>query len=381
MNKVPFFSLQLNHFSQAFYVALRFLSLIFLAGCGVQSEINPTRTLFTPLPTTPTVQNSQTVFLTATRSGVTTEPTVTVTTSLSPSFTPTATKTPTVVIPTATKTITPTPTATLTMEEWQEKWQLIDARIEAMMASNNDCQIPCWWGIKPGDSVADAQQIFNTINENGWVDSPSQRGELERSGYFRHDYRTLEGLPVSLNLSVDLIRYEDKIKIINVSVYRSANFQPDSIAYRQISEHLMRDWEQFSAQNMFETFGKPDLIYLLPRNFADGDNYFYEFNLYYLSLGIVVSYSSPLFDNGDGNGSMCLTMFDIDALDLILYDPAFELPFDYLQATYSLWPLDTQLTEESPLVKSSDLESRTGLNIDEFMNYIQYSDNDCFSVN
>lgn len=379
MNKFPFALLKLHRYARPLPFALGLLWLILLAGCGVQNGINPTGIVFTPVQATPIAHNSQTVFLTITRPSATNEPTVTVITSLTPSPTPTLTETPTVVKPTATKTITPTPTATLTMEEWRQTWLLAESRIEAVMASNNGCQLPCWWGIEPGDSVADARQVFDTINETGWVDSPGRWGELQEVGYFHHSYVDKMGNSIYSGLSITLLVQEDLIKVLETSVHRSLSAPPGDPDYIQISERLIRDWEQFSAQSMFATFGKPDLIYLLPQSFADGDNYFYEFNLYYPSLGIVVSYFSPLFDKGNGKRSMCVNMFDMDSVSLILYDPTFELPPGYLEATYSLWPLDAQLTEDS-LIKDSDLESRTGLTIEQFMDYVGYSDSDCFAV-
>lgn len=377
MNKFPFAPLRCYQYAPLLPFALGLLWLMLLAGCRRQNEINPTSIVFTPAQTTPIAHNSPTVFLTVTRPSATNEPTVTA--SLPSSSTPTVTETPTVVQPTATKTILPTPTATLTMEKWRETWLLAEHRIEAVMASNNGCQLPCWWGIKPGDSVSDARQVFDTINETGWIDSPTQWGELQQVGFFHHFYVDQMGNDIGAGLSIKCLVQEDLIKVFEIYVNRSLSSPPGTPGYNQISERLIRDWEQFSAENMFATFGEPDLIYLLPQSFADGNNYFYEFNLYYRFLGIVVSYSSPLFDKENDKRSMCLNLFDMDSVRLILYDPTFKLPSGYLQATYSLWPLDAQLTEDS-LIKDSDLESRTGLSIDEFVEYVGYSNSDCFSV-
>lgn len=250
------------------------------------------------------------------------------------------------------------------------------------MASNNGCQLPCWWGIKPGDSVSDAQQVFDTIEETGWFAAhpPVEWGELQQVGYFHHFYVDEMGNDIYSGFLIKLLVQKGLIRVLEIFVNRGLSAPPGDSDYIQISERLIRDWEQFSAQSMFATFGKPDLIYLLPGGYADGDNYFYEFTLYYPSLGIVVSYASPLFDKSNGKHSMCLNMFDMDYLRLFLYDPAFDLPPGYLQAIYSLWPLDTKRTEGDPLIKDSDLESRTGLTIEEFVDYIGYSDSDCFAV-
>ena len=371
MNKFPLAPFKLHRYAQLLLFALGLLWLILLVGCGGQNEINPTGIIFTPVQATPIAHNSPTIFLTITRPSATYEPTVTATTSLPSSPTPTSTKTPTVVRPTETKTITPTATATLTMEEWRQTWLLAESRIEAVMASNNGCQLPCWWGIELGNSVSDAQQVFDTINPTGWVDSPDEWGSLQQVGFFHHFYVDKMGNQIYSGLSITLLVQGDLIRVFNIFVGRSLSAPPGDPDYIQISERLIRDWEQFSAQNMFATFGEPDLIYLFPSGYADGDNYFYEFNLYYLSLGIRVSYASPLYDNDDndnGQGTMCLNMFDMDYLRLFLYDPAF------------LSNVVPESTEGDPPVEDSDLEHRTGLTIEEFVDYIGYSDSDCFSV-
>ena len=250
------------------------------------------------------------------------------------------------------------------------------------MASNNGCQLPCWWGIGPGDLVADARQIFNNINENGWIDSPSQRGELQKIGFFDHFYRDAMGKDMYVSFVINLLVQEDLIQVFDIFVDRSVIFDVGTAEYTQIGERLVRDWEPYSAQNIFEVFGEPDLIYLMPQGFADGNNFSYLFNLYYSTLGIVVSYSSPLLIGNNGEQTMCLDMFDMDSVDLLLYDPAVELPPGYVQATYRLWPLSSE-PEYMQLVEGSDLVSRTGMSIEEFVAFVleDGSDSDCFTVN
>lgn len=231
--------------------------------------------------------------------------------------------------------------------------------------------------------MADARQIFDTIDENGWIDSPAQRGELQEIGYFDHFYQDEMGEWIDASFLVHLTVQDDQIAVINTYVGRSVDFAAGTAEYNQIGERLVRDWEQFSAHSMFEQFGKPDLIYLLPRNFADGDNFFYEVNIYYLDRGIVVSYSSDLQVNNQGERTVCLDIFNVNSVRLWLYDPLTELPPDYLRATYSLWPLSSDLKpEDAHLVELGNLASRTGLTIDEFMTFVLENEGDaaCFTL-
>jgi hypothetical protein len=276
------------------------------------------------------------------------------------------------------------PTPTLSVEELRQRWQTIDAQVEIAMVSSKGCQLPCWWGIEPGDSATDAQQVFNTINENGWVDSPTQWGELQQTGFFEHNYRNKNGEYLFSYFIVDLVSKLDQVNVIRVFIQPHTNSDPSLEQFNDVNEFLSRDWEQFSVKSMFEAFGQPDLIYLLPRNFADGDNFSYEFNIYYPTLGIVVSYSFDLLSNSQDERTICLNTFNMNSMALFLYDPSTELPSSYIQATYSLWPLSSDLkSEDAQIVAVSDLESRTNMRIDEFVTFVleNADDTNCFTLN
>ena len=276
------------------------------------------------------------------------------------------------------------PTVTLNAEETPPKWQMLDNEVAAIIASNNGCQLPCWWGIEPGDLIVEARQIFDSIDTNGWIDSPEELGGLRQIGFFRHVYRNEDGNDIYVSFSINLFTQDGSIEVISINVARNVAFNPNTSEYTQIGERLLRDWGQYSPKSMFELLGEPDLIYLLPRNFADGDSFYYELNLYYLAHGIVVSYSFPLLVNDNGERTMCLDMFDINSMDFLLYDPTVELPNSYLEVVYTLWPLSSRLNpEDSRLIEGGDIESQTGLSIDEFLVFVldNESGNNCFSIN
>lgn len=373
MNKQSLFTL--NNQGLGFVLCLAWLALF--AACKAQNTIHSADTSPTPIQEVELAQSNDAVTVTqhptsgsiATDTALATKPAIiTVTKSLAPS-TPAA-------------TMLPLPKPTLNAEELRQKWQGIDTQIATAMASNDECQLPCWWKIEPGNSVMDARQIFNSINETGWMNSPSQWGELQQVGFFEHRYRNEEGEYLSSYFVINLVTKTDQVVVTHINLQPHTNSQPSLAQREQVGERLMRDWEQYSAQSMFETLGAPEQINLLPRSFADGDNFFYEFNIYYPALGIVASYDFPLLKDDSGERTMCLNLFDMNAMDLYLYDPTEELPESYLQATYTLWSLAAELKpEDVPLVESSDLESRTGMSIDEFVTFILGNGDDCFNVN
>lgn len=353
------------------------LWFILLAACTAQGEINPSSA--PPASIQETAVTQSTVDATPT-TPATSEPTATPTASR----TPTATATPTAAEPSATSTATNTalPTATLTAEEWQQRWQMVDARAAAMMATNNSCQLPCWWGITSGDTVSDAWEIFETIDENGWVDSPFQWGELEGIGYFRHRYRDETGEDIYAGFLVNLRVQDEQVAVFDIYAGRSVDFAAGTAEYNQVGERLVRDWEQFSIRSLFEKYGEPDLIYIMPHGTE------YNVNLYYPDMGIVASYRPRIKVNELGQRTICheaLDTFDIMSIKLYLYNPLTGLPPDYIRATYPLWPLGPELliSEDTQMVELSSVEAVTGMSIDEFVTFVLKSKDEgsaCFPV-
>lgn len=217
--------------------------------------------------------------------------------------------------------------------------------------------------------MAYAQEIFETIDETAWVDSPNQWGELKEIGYFRHPYRNEMGEVIDANISVRLIVQDDRITVFNISVRKSVYYEVGTVEYNQVGERLTRDWERFSIQSMFETYGEPDLIYIMP------NEPYYDVNIYYPNLGIAVSYRSEVSRNEQGERTIChnmLDIFNIRSMNLFLYDPLAELPPGYVRATYQLWPLNPEVLvpEDRRMVELGSVENDTGMTIGEFVTFV-----------
>jgi hypothetical protein len=383
MNKKSLFTFKIRkHQVQKSGLVLPVLCLLLFSACGVQNELNATSL---PLSLTQQVETPQArstnITLTTTKPLATSEPSATILAMSPPSPTPTETLAINLPTPTATETVTPLPTPTLSAEELGQEWETIDAQVAAAMASNNGCQLPCWWGIEPGNWVGDGHQVFNTINENGWVVSSAQWGEWQQTGFFEHNYRNRNGDYLFSYFVVDLITKMDQVNLIRIFLQPHTNSDPTLEQYNDVNELLSRDWEQYSVKNMFETFGEPDLIHVLPRDY--GNEQYYDVNIYYPDLGIAFSYFPQVSVNEQGQRTICLDTFDMLSMTMYLYDPSTELSPGYLQATYPLWPLSPELRQEDPQIEASDLERRTGMSINEFVKFVLESENDdvCFTVN
>ena len=361
---------------------LVFLGFVFLGGlltnCMVQSEAESEKHLSPDSEglVTLTIQPAlETTTLYITEATVVT--TVVVTEIPSPTKLPKIILTASPTIP-ATSSATPTPDA----EGLRAKWQAIDSRMARVMSSNNNCELPCWWGIEPRGTLAEAQEVFRSLNENGWVDSPLQWGDLQQIGYFYHDYRDNQGDEIYVGISIKLLTDLISLRSLEVGVGRTSSASIGSTSYDRASEILLRDWEQYSVQNLLAALGKPSHIHFLPTNFADGDNFYYALGLYYPDIGIVAVYHFPLLGDFSEQQTTCLDFLTMTAMELHLFDPNVELPDSYLQAIYPLNPLATELSvDAAQLLDGSELQSRTNMGIDEFMNLVTDEDvTDCFAV-
>lgn len=129
---------------------------------------------------------------------------VTQTPILAPSSIPTATPT---MEATITETLTPTPTPTLTDTELRQ------LALE-LLENNNGCQLPCWWGITPGQTTWDTAyeliRIFDRIPHRFTVNSeyviyepviplPSELFEYDEVG---HIYSVRNGIVESIEMPI-----------------------------------------------------------------------------------------------------------------------------------------------------------------------------------
>lgn len=122
--------------------------LLILAGCTVSSAA--------PTPTGEGLSAVSTIVASRIPLSTRTLPPATQTLSPMPTLTSTPNPTPT---PTAQPTATETPVAIPTPSGQND-----NAKVLWLLETNNGCQLPCWWGITPGQTTWDAaERFFNTF--------------------------------------------------------------------------------------------------------------------------------------------------------------------------------------------------------------------------
>jgi hypothetical protein len=191
-------------------------------------------------------------------------PTATPRPTLPPSPTPTPTQTP---------TATPLPFPTLEPEEMQ-------AFIAEMLATNGGCELPCWWGITPGETRWDDMvRSFNErsvrVEENGWLDLKYQIGR-------RGDRPVYDSA-----LEVTFRREGDLVQGVTVRNNRHRGPSPDDFTAL---------WQRYALQPMLSRHGAPSQVHLnltVGAPSAGGAGNFPDYRMWvtYEEQGIAIRYS------------------------------------------------------------------------------------------
>jgi hypothetical protein len=188
-------------------------------------------------------------------------------------FTPSAST----ITPTRTPTIVPTPT------------QLPEIRqqIIQLFEPNPECQLPCWWGIVPGESTWDYARRF-----------------LEPISYRISDAYIYSDLPGLVNYTI----------VVPLPVNQYTPWSKDNQIYvvdtqTDIIKAIYapaEDFEQYQIPNLLETYGPPVEI-LFSGGHGFGDKYFVSLYMYYPAYGFLATHITTVAweDTLDGFVSAC----------------------------------------------------------------------------
>lgn len=280
-----------NHCSKwiIYYTGLA-ITLLCLVGCSVlppSSAETPPAATSTSLP------------------GVTSSPT---------SSPPSPTLTPT---PIASPTLTAHPT--LTADERQ-------AFMREMLETNGGCELPCWWGIIPGE--AEWQAVLNRFIAYGGFNF--EIPHLTRP----YDYM--------LDLSLD--HKNGVIQSISVMSFIYPGGR---------SERFPQDWHRYSLDQLLTRHGAPSQVMLEFWPNPPSPYYPYSLFVFYDHLGILIRYGGSAIPGESFR--MCPELAGVEFLNLWLRSPG-EGP-----ALLELANLD-----RAELVQLLSLEEATGMDIQTF---------------
>lgn len=285
----------------------RFLAhyaLVVFSFCLVRCSILPSSPSETPLPVTltpsPTVISSPSPGL--------------------PTSIPIPSPVPATYTPCPTRTPTPTrtpPPPTLTSDERH-------AYVEEMLATNGGCELPCWWGVTPGQS--DWQSVIDYFVAHGGF----QFIILSTEGLY--DYSILH-------------TFTERNGVIQ-SIEINGNSQ-----WGIPSQFFAQDWDHYSLDQVLTRYGVPSRARIFLYEYGGGGDPFYALLVFYDDLGIGIRYHGQAFWTDD----LLRTCFLFTDITL------------WLQSPESLTPLHENVDpdEWSYVVP---LEEATGMSMEEFYN-------------
>lgn len=172
----------------------------------------------------------------------------------------------------------PPPTSTLApaLPPDRERAFVVD-----MLETNGGCELPCWWGIMPGET--DWQTVRNLFaslgkgtNDVPYLDGTIGHGSrnFEVSHFDHPDYYIAHTF-------VERDRVVQSIEIM-CEVFEDAT-----------SENFARDWHRYSLDQVLTRYGEPSQVML--ELWPDPPEPYYPYRLFvfYEELGILIKYEGP----------------------------------------------------------------------------------------
>lgn len=278
------------------------LSILVLLGCSVTPaddfeestvviQVSATVVLATQEPLTSPTPFPTEKISTATR------PASTATSTIQPAFTPRPTRSM------ATPTIFPTRSvAHSSLSEEEATQNLIE-----LLGTNRGCELPCWWGITPGET--NVNSIETTFVQLGF-------------DWYR-DYEELKDNAPHYLAMIYLTSANNVVQSIKVRGGATAETYDRNEA-----------WRPYAIQRILDRLGKPENVYVYyPFRFDPGGMQAYHLFMYYPDLGVEIDYLgvAELVDERPGWARACANILQTDDINLFLYQPA-EIT-DYLELT------------------------------------------------
>lgn len=215
------------------------------------------------------------------------------------------------------------------------------------LASNADCELPCWWGIKPGETTTQyVQQMFLNLGKSVSRNEDGRGLQYRVSLLGRHS-------PYPFDYTVEH-RWFDKNGIVDLfGVTGTAlNWSPP--------QHFVQDWNRYALHEALARYGVPSKVLIHYWSFG----WQYNIALVYEDQGFLIAYSGPIddssFDYSDKPLSICPTQNRPTEISIWMAQPKSaelkKLGFSYGEISSS-YPFMLSLEEVTPLTTQSFYET------------------------
>jgi hypothetical protein len=207
---------------------------------------------------------------------------------------------PNTISPTSTFTIAPTKTTTLTPVPTlsQEKAYRL---MTDLLHDNNGCQLPCWWGLIPGEATH--TDFYRKLIVFDSIDSGHYLNEFDPSSGEVHLYHIQDDLHIGISISTRLESDKNTLRLITIStqaLYTSGNHD-HMYAYGVSAYNELFD--SYSLPKLLATYGRPTRVLVEVEKFDYRDRREhperFEITILYPEKGIFVSYEMYGERNGE----------------------------------------------------------------------------------
>lgn len=229
----------------------------------------------------------------------------------------------------APSTSTPTTTPVPTLSPEQE-----GAFLSLLLGNNGDCELPCWWGVTPGQTGSqEARDLFASQGIDDWVISHDENYALMGLGYPKSGSSSyFRDVIIRFEMENNLIQY------IGVE----GNYR------RELNSQLLQDWYSYSPSEILKRFDIPSYIELVEVE----NSPYYRLTFSYELLGIEISYIVPFKSLDNGKSEVCFDLQNVDFIGLSLYSPenTKDVPVGIIPNrldSYTSWETTTGLNKEN----------------------------------
>lgn len=218
---------------------------------------------------------------------------------------PTKTPVPPTLTPSPTNTLTPEPTPTLTLTNEQKADNL-----RRLMTENGGCELPCWWGIVPGETnfamipelfvpqglvgVKELSQLFVILKQERMV-------WLE-GGIELHARGAGSSIGVQFEVENDII-------------------QSIKVRGGKANEEFVDDWGHYSLDQVLTRYGVPSQVFVYNGRQAHPGPAYYRLLLFYETIGVAIDYAGIAQHPIDGKSQVCPDLSQVSLINLFLYQP------------------------------------------------------------
>lgn len=235
----------------------------------------------------------------------------------------------------------PPPTSTLApaLPPDQER-----AFVVGMLETNGGCELPCWWGITPGETDwQTVRSLFASLGKrtndipysDGTIGHGSRNFEVSHPEHLDH---------LEYYVAHTFVERDGRVQSVEVKceVFRDAT-----------SEQFARDWHRYSLDQVLTRYGLPSQVMLELWPNPPEPYYPYRLFVFYEHLGILIEYEGPAIPGEPFR--ICPVFEQVNYLRLWLQSPERGIPL-------------LQLANLDPLEQAQmlPLEEATGMDIQTF---------------